>query len=136
MNLYDARSYFGPGYERWLADPSEVERQLAAHDDGETSPSVLEAIRVLAAFVQFMARARKQSKAAKTLAGQTILEFVFANGGTVEYGKLVYEVERKHRRTRRASNRMLQNLVIDGVLEHVYPTRYDEDHPILTVARV
>ena len=117
MNLYDARSYFDLTFEDRVADELELERQLIAHR--MEADYIKAAILELARFGALKRRARKLSPAARTLAGQTILELVFAErdaDGVASYGKVAVEARRRHRRAGCRTQRVFDRLERDGVL--------------------
>lgn len=127
LSLYDALSYFSDSFAERLEDPANVELELERHA-GE-SREVIEAIRVLGVYGVVKVTARKRTRAARTLAGRTAIEFLFAVGGRASYGELYLTVSRRHKMAGIRNQRVLDELERAGV----FRIDYSDPHvPVVT----
>lgn len=130
MSYFDSLSLFSEHFEQRVADPAELGRQLFAHR--MEADYVKAAIVELGTVAQFKQRARKLTPAAKTLAGETAISWLFGVGGRASWGELSLTVRRAHKMAGNRNDRVLQQLEDAGVIVCTYHGR-DADR-LVTVA--
>ena len=118
MSYFDSLSYFSDNFEQRVADPAELGRQLFAHR--MEADYVKTAIVELGTVAQFKTRARELTPAAKTLAGETAISWLFGVGGRASWGELSLTVKRAHKMAGNRNDRVLQKLEDAGVIVCTY----------------
>ena len=114
MSYFDSLSLFSDNFEQRVADPVELGRQLFEHR--MEADYVKTAIVELGTVAQFKARARKLTPAAKTLAGETAISWLFGVGGRASWGEFALTVKRAHKMAGSRNGRVLRQLEDAGVI--------------------